>query len=121
MRPRFAYLGPKGTFTQAAVREFNGGSEAEPVPFPTIQATLDAVRNGAAERGVVPIENSIEGAVTATLDELATGRDLIIRAEVLLPIAFALLARVGVRGRLGLAGRAHPRRRDLTFTGGAAT
>ena len=60
-----------------------------------MQATLDAVRGGEAVRAVVPIENSVEGAVTATLDELATGHDLVICAEILLPVTFALLARPG--------------------------
>jgi prephenate dehydratase len=95
MSQRWAYLGPEGTFTEAAISAFDGGSQAEAIPFPTIQATLDAVRDGTAVRGVVPIENSVEGAVTATLDELATGADLVICAEALLPIAFALLAPPG--------------------------
>src|ERR1022692_3327816 len=90
-----AYLGPAGTFTEAALRVLDAGANAVAVPCQTIGATLDAVRTGAAQRAVVPIENSVEGAVTATLDELATGQDLIIRAEVLLPVAFALLARPG--------------------------
>src|ERR1022692_2294065 len=94
---RCAYLGPAGTFTEAALRMLDAGANAVAVPCQTIQATLDAVRTGAVERAVVPIENSVEGAVTATLDELATGQDLIIRAEVLLPVAFALLARPGTR------------------------
>jgi prephenate dehydratase len=97
MSHRWAYLGPIGTFTEAALRALDGGSRAVAVPCQTIQATLDAVRTGAAERAVVPIENSVEGAVTATLDELATGQDLIIRAEVLLPVAFALLVRPGTQ------------------------
>jgi prephenate dehydratase len=67
------------------------------MPCVSIQATLDAVRSGAAEQGIVPIENSVEGAVTATLDELATGQDLVISAEVPLPVAFALLARPGTQ------------------------
>jgi prephenate dehydratase len=56
---------------------------------------LAAVRDGAAERAVVPIESSVEGVVTATLDDLATGNDLVIVAELQIPIAFALLARAG--------------------------
>ena len=96
MPERYAYLGPEGTFTEAALLAFASGPDVETIPCMTIQATLDAVRTGAAERGIVPIENSVEGAVTATLDELATGTDLLIRAEVLLPVAFALLARPGV-------------------------
>ncbi len=97
MSDRTAYLGPAGTFTEAALRVLDAGEPTEALPCATIQATLEAVRTGAARRGVVPIENSVEGAVTATLDELATGQDLIIRAEVLLPVTFALLARPGTQ------------------------
>jgi len=96
MPDRYAYLGPEGTFTEAALRAFASGLDVEAIPCVTIQATLEAVRTAAVERGVVPIENSVEGAVTATLDELATGTDLVIRAEILLPVAFALLARPGI-------------------------
>ncbi len=94
MTDRCAYLGPEGTFTEAALLAFGGG-ELDAIPCPTIQATLEAVRSGAAEQAVVPIESSVEGAVTATLDELATGAELAIRAEVLLPVTFALLGRPG--------------------------
>src|ERR1700693_3485640 len=96
MPDRYAYLGPEGTFTEAALLAFASGPDVEAIACVTIQATLEAVRTGVAERAVVPIENSVEGAVTATLDELATGADLVIRAEVLLPVAFALLARPGI-------------------------
>src|SRR5437016_185512 len=92
---RYAYLGPQGTFTEAALAAFDPGAREGAVPYPSIQATLDAVRDGAADRAIVPIENSVEGAVTATLDELATGPDLAICAELLLPVTFALLARPG--------------------------
>jgi prephenate dehydratase len=51
------------------------------------------VRAGAADRAVVPIESSVEGIVTATVDDLAGGGDVLIRAETRLPIEFALLAR----------------------------
>jgi prephenate dehydratase len=102
MTYRYSYLGPRGTFTEAAVRALDargrsGGELSQPdaVPCPSIQATLDAVRSGAAEQGVVPIESSVEGAVTATLDELAVGTELVICAEVLVPVEFALLARPG--------------------------
>ena len=89
----YAYLGPEGTFSEAALRTADSG--AEPLSCPTIQAALAAVREGAAERAVVPIESSVEGVVTATLDDLATGNDLVIVAELQIPIAFALLARPG--------------------------
>lgn len=92
---RYAYLGPPGTFTEAALHSLPDFADAEPVSCPTIQAALEAVRLGSADRAVVPIESSVDGAVTATVDELATGGELFICAEVLLPIAFALLARPG--------------------------
>ena len=69
--------------------------DVQPVPCPSIGATLTAVRTGAADRAVVPIESSVEGIVTATVDDLAGGGDLLIRAETRLPIEFALLAREG--------------------------
>jgi prephenate dehydratase len=90
---RYAYLGPEGTFSEAALRVADVG--AEPVPCPTIPAVLACVRNGTAERAVVPIESSVEGVVTATLDDLASGNDLVIVAELHVPIAFALLGRPG--------------------------
>jgi prephenate dehydratase len=97
MPERYAYLGPEGTFTEAAFRALDTAASAEPLPYPTIQAALAAVRDGSAERAVVPIESSVEGVVTATLDDLATGNDLVIRAELQLPIAFALLVRPGTQ------------------------
>lgn len=92
---RYSYLGPRGTFTEAAVRLLHGEGSPDALPCASIQATLEAVRAGRAELGVVPIESSVEGAVTATLDELAVGTELVICAEVLVPVEFALLARPG--------------------------
>jgi prephenate dehydratase len=89
----YAYLGPEGTFSEAALRTVN--ADAEPLACPTIHAALASVREGVAERAVVPIESSVEGVVTATLDDLANGNDLVIEAELQIPIAFALLARPG--------------------------
>jgi prephenate dehydratase len=95
MPVRYAYLGPAGTFTEAALAEFDPSAPTEAMPCASIPAALDAVRAGAAERAIVPIESSVEGAVTATLDELAAGPDLAIQAELLLPVTFALLGREG--------------------------
>jgi prephenate dehydratase len=92
---RYAYLGPEGTFTEAALAAFDADARPGAVPYPSIGAALDAVRAGDVGRAVVPIENSVEGGVTATLDDLATGADLVIVAELLLPVTFALLAREG--------------------------
>ena len=93
MESRYAYLGPEGTFTEAAVISLarTRASDIRLVPYPTIGATLTAVRTGAADRAVVPIESSVEGIVTATVDDLAAGGDLLIQAETRLPIEFALL------------------------------
>jgi prephenate dehydratase len=95
MTDRYAYLGPEGTFTEAALLAFDESARDGAVPYPTIRATLEAVRAGHADRAVVPIESSVEGAVSATLDELAVGPDLAIVAEVVIDVKFALLAREG--------------------------
>lgn len=105
---RYAYLGPRGTFCEQAVGALFPAGDVEPVPFPSIEAALDAARAGLAVGAVVPIESSVEGGVTATLDELATGAPLTIRAEVLVPVEFALLARPGTElGDVKLVG-GHP-------------
>jgi prephenate dehydratase len=92
---RYTYLGPEGTFTEAALRSLPEAATRELVPMVSVAAALDAVRGGDAGGALVPIENSVEGGITATLDELAVGEPLMIYREVLLPIAFALLVRPG--------------------------
>ena len=92
---RYAYLGPEGTFTEAAVASLGLGEGISPVPFPSVGAALTAVRGGAAERAVVPMESSVEGIVTATVDDLSGGNGLRIHGEIRLPITFALLAPEG--------------------------
>ncbi|MEU2258809.1 prephenate dehydratase [Streptomyces sp. NPDC019645] len=94
---RYTYLGPEGTFTEAALRTLPEAATRELVPMVSVPAALDAVRNGEAAAALVPIENSVEGGVTATLDELASGEPLMIYREVLLPITFALLVRPGTK------------------------
>lgn len=95
MPDRYAYLGPEGTFTEAALLTLPGAERAERLPFATVPAALDAVRGGAVDRAVVALENSVEGSVPTTLDELATGEPLQIIGEILLPVEFALLVRPG--------------------------
>jgi prephenate dehydratase len=92
---RYTYLGPEGTFTEAALRTLPEAATRELVPMVSVPAALDAVRSGAAAAALVPIENSMEGGINATLDELATGVPLMIYREVLLPVRFALLVRPG--------------------------
>jgi len=88
------YFGPAGTFTHQALLSL--GLDEEARPYATVPGTLDAVRDGVVRAGLVPIENSVEGGVTATLDNLAVGRPLVIVGEVLLPVQFGLYVRPGV-------------------------
>src|SRR5688572_7348263 len=92
---RYAYLGPQGTFTEAALRAVPDAAGAEHLPYATVPAALDALRRREVEAAVVALENSVEGSVPTTLDELATGDPLQIVGEVLLPVSFALLVRPG--------------------------
>ena len=92
---RYAYLGPEGTFSEAALRTLPAAAKAELQPHPSVSTALDAVRRGEADHALVPIENSVEGSVSATLDELAAGEPLMVTREVLLPVSFALMVRPG--------------------------
>jgi prephenate dehydratase len=92
---RYAFLGPEGTFCEAALLTLPAATAAERLPCVSIGDALDAVRRGDVTAALVPLENSIEGSVAETLDELASGEALQIVREVLLPVSFALLARPG--------------------------
>ncbi|MHB1165519.1 MAG: prephenate dehydratase [Candidatus Nanopelagicales bacterium] len=92
---RVCYLGPRGTFCEAALLSMPGLQEAEHVPAPSEQAAIDSVRSGESDAALIPIENSIEGSVSVTLDQLAQGQRLVIVDEVAIPVRFALLARPG--------------------------
>jgi prephenate dehydratase len=91
--PTIAFLGPRGTFTEQAARVFD--DDADLIPLPSIPAVVESVRTGTTDFACVPVENSIEGSVAATLDSLADGPPVIALREVVLPIAFTLLARPG--------------------------
>lgn len=96
-----AYLGPEGTFTQAALLKMvaagmiPGAGDICPQPTDSTPAALAAVRSGSAAFACVPIENSIEGSVLPTLDSLATGPLLQIYAELTLDVAFSIVTRPG--------------------------
>ncbi|WP_458780649.1 prephenate dehydratase [Arthrobacter sp. D3-16] len=92
----YAFLGPEGTFTEAALLKVPGAGQATRIPASNVNVALDKVRDGSADAAMVPIENSVEGGVTATLDAIATGQELRIIREVLVPISFVLVARPGV-------------------------
>lgn len=89
---KIAYLGPPATFTHQAARSKFGAS-VDYHPVVTITDVFTAVEQGTADYGVVPIENSIEGAVTHTFDQF-TGTTLQICAEIYLPVSLCLLASV---------------------------
>ena len=95
MSTRIGYLGPRGSFAEAALRSM-GTADAELIPCASVQAALDAVSGGEVDRALVPIENSVEGAVSTTLDALSNGPSLVIVDEVVLPVQFALLAPKGM-------------------------
>lgn len=93
---RVGFLGPSGTFTEEALRA-SAPLGVEEVPFPSVYEAVMGVHGGEVERAVVPIENSIEGAVTATLDTLAgEADDVRIVAEVVHPISHCLIARASL-------------------------
>ena len=93
---RFGYLGPRGTFTQMALDAWDGARHKEQVPFGSVDGALEALRATEVDAAMVPIENSVEGGVSATLDALATGDPLVVIGEVLVPVTFVLCARSGV-------------------------
>ncbi|AKU18465.1 prephenate dehydratase [Luteipulveratus mongoliensis] len=95
---RYGYFGPQGTFTQMALASWLSEDQdalAAARPFGTVALGLDAVRSGEIDRVMVPIENSVEGGVSATLDALNSDNPLVIQGEVLVPITFVLAARSG--------------------------
>lgn len=94
---RFTYLGPEATFAEQALRTLPGTRTGVLTPSPSVPDALDSVRLGDSDAALVPLENSVEGSVSVTLDELATGRPLAIIREVLLPVSFVLLVQAGTR------------------------
>jgi prephenate dehydratase len=92
-----AFLGPEGTFAHAALRDLAVADGAELLPMANVTLAIDAVRAGRADAALVPLENSVEGAVPATLDELANGAALVIAEETYLAVTFELMARPGTQ------------------------
>ncbi|MEU7763595.1 prephenate dehydratase [Nocardia sp. NPDC049190] len=97
--PRIAYFGPSGTFTEMALAELESSGAfdgpVERVAAPSQGSALDLVRSGDVEAAVVPIESSVEGSISATLDSLAIGPRLQIVAETELEVSFTILAKPG--------------------------
>ncbi|MET0701740.1 MAG: prephenate dehydratase [Mycobacterium sp.] len=97
-----AYLGPRGTFTEAALLQMTaaglvpGGDDTVPLPTDSTPASLEAVRSGVADFACVPIENSIDGSILPTLDSLANGSALQVFAELTLDVAFSIVIAPGM-------------------------
>ncbi len=92
---RIAFLGPEGTFSEEALLSIPFLAEAEPVAMSTIADALDAADRREVDAAFVPIENSIDGTVSATLDHLVFDSDLFIQMEHVLDIHLDLLAPAG--------------------------
>ncbi|HVM39338.1 MAG TPA: prephenate dehydratase [Acidimicrobiia bacterium] len=105
---RIAFLGPPGTFAEEALLTQPDLADEEPVPERTVPDVIAAVEEGDADLGIVPIENSIEGSVTVTLDTLGFDTHLLIQREVVLPISLNLMARPGTKLRDVTTVMSHP-------------
>lgn len=93
---KIGFLGPKGTFSQEALLEYKKGeSNFTEYAYNTFAEIIYAVNKDEIDEGIVPIENSLEGAVNVTLDTLATDIDLTIKAEVAIEVKQNLLVRKG--------------------------
>ena len=90
---RIGYLGPEGSFSHEAVSTMEG---VDAVACDTLADLLASVADATLDQGLVPIENAIEGTVSATIDGLVFDHDLIIVQEIVIPIRLHLLARPGV-------------------------
>lgn len=92
---RLAYLGPPGTFSEEAALAVASRDGADVLPLGSIPALVSAVETGLADRAILPIENSLEGTVSTTVDLLIHDTDLKICAELILPVRHFLLVRPG--------------------------
>jgi prephenate dehydratase len=90
---RLGHLGPAGTFTEEAARPAAEGAGATLVPYPSVRETVEAVLAGEVDAALVPIENSLEGTVTATVDALSAEPRLALVGEAVLPVRHCLIAR----------------------------
>jgi prephenate dehydratase len=93
----YAFLGPAGTFTELAVKQIKQAKGASQISVDHVSEAIDLVISGKVSRAVVPVENSIEGGVSATLDALAKTESIRIYGEYLVPVTFNLVARPGTK------------------------
>jgi prephenate dehydratase len=95
MAEKLGYLGPPGTFGEQAAIRFS--PRAQLVPLPSNAGVVVAVQNGEVEAGLAPIENSLDGAISETLDALIRNESVNIKAEIILPVEHCLVAAPGTR------------------------
>ncbi|MFL5845556.1 MAG: prephenate dehydratase [Solirubrobacteraceae bacterium] len=105
---RLGHLGPAGTFTEEAARPAAEAAGAELVPYPTVPDTVAAVLAGEVDAALAPIENSLEGTVTATVDALSAEPRLRMVGEEVLAITQCLIAREAVELAAIEEVRSHP-------------
>jgi prephenate dehydratase len=89
---RVGYLGPEGSFSHEAVSTMDA---IEAIACDSLSDLLAAVADGTLDQGLVPLENAIEGTVSATIDGLVFDHDLVIEREIVIPIRLHLLTRRG--------------------------
>jgi prephenate dehydratase len=92
----YAFLGPVGTFTEIALSQIKGSKSSTQVPVSHVAEAIELVLSGEVSRALIPVENSIEGGVSATLDALAGTEKIRIYGEYLVPVTFNLVVRPGV-------------------------
>jgi prephenate dehydratase len=90
---RIGYLGPEGSFSHEAVSTMD---DVEPVACDSLSDLLSMVADSSLDQGLAPLENAIEGTVSATIDGLVFDHELVIVREIVIPIRLHLLARPGV-------------------------
>lgn len=93
-----AYLGPRGSNAEEALLAHSSVAETDTVPCRTIEDVFRTVEGGGAEQGIVPVENSIEGSVNATLDMLAFESELVIEREIVWPVRHQLIVAPSIGG-----------------------
>jgi prephenate dehydratase len=93
----YGFLGPRGTFTELALSQISQAKGSTQVAVSHVSEAIDIVLLGKAFRAVIPVENSIEGGVSATLDALAGTEKIRIYGEYLVPVTFDLVVRPGVK------------------------
>jgi prephenate dehydratase len=105
---RIAYFGPRGTFTEQAARAFADLDHDELVAADTVPLALRSTRRGDTDATCVPVENSVEGAVPATMDALVEDEPLVAVGEFVLPVRFSVLVRPGTDAAAVRTVASHP-------------